>query len=38
MDKAGKLLVVESDNALREHIIMVLSDAGYEVSTECAGE
>ncbi|WP_263367284.1 trypsin-like peptidase domain-containing protein [Edaphobacter bradus] len=33
-DKAGKLLVVESDDALREHIVMVLSDAGYEVSTD----
>jgi DNA-binding response OmpR family regulator/S1-C subfamily serine protease len=33
-DNAGKLLVVESDEALREHIVTVLSDAGYEVSTE----
>jgi DNA-binding response OmpR family regulator len=32
-DKAGKLLVVESDDALREHIVTVLRDAGYEVST-----
>jgi S1-C subfamily serine protease/DNA-binding NarL/FixJ family response regulator len=32
--KAGKLLVVESDDAIREHIVAVLSDAGYEVSTE----
>jgi len=31
--KAGKLLVVESDDALRDHIVAVLSDAGYEVST-----
>src|ERR1700722_5950459 len=31
--KAGKLLVVESDDALREQIVAVLSDAGYEVST-----
>jgi serine protease Do len=31
---AGKLLVVESDDALREHIVAVLSDAGYEVSTD----
>jgi CheY-like chemotaxis protein len=31
--KAGKLLVVESDAALREQIVAVLSDAGYEVST-----
>src|SRR5215475_4469890 len=30
---AGKLLVVESDNALRELIVSVLKDAGYEVST-----
>jgi DNA-binding response OmpR family regulator/S1-C subfamily serine protease len=28
------LLVVESNDALREHIVTVLSDAGYEVSTE----
>ena len=33
-DKAGKLLVVESNDALREHIVTVLSDAGYDVSTE----
>jgi DNA-binding response OmpR family regulator/S1-C subfamily serine protease len=33
--KAGKLLVVESDDALRAHIVAVLSDAGYEVSTDC---
>src|SRR6266404_5493457 len=33
-NKAGKLLVVESDDALREHIVAVLSDAGYEVSTD----
>ena len=33
-DKAGKVLVVESDDALREHIVAVLSDAGYEVSTD----
>jgi len=31
--KTGKLLVVESDDALREQIVSVLSDAGYEVST-----
>ena len=29
-----KLLVVESDNALRENIVVALSDAGYEVSTD----
>src|ERR1700722_7706841 len=34
-DKAGKILVVESNNGLREHIVAVLSDAGYEVSTDC---
>jgi DNA-binding response OmpR family regulator len=32
--KAAKLLVVESDKALRDHIVAVLSDAGYEVSTD----
>jgi DNA-binding response OmpR family regulator/S1-C subfamily serine protease len=32
--KAGKLLVVESHDALRDHIVAVLSDAGYEVSTD----
>src|ERR1700730_2328870 len=32
--KAGKLLVVESDDALRERIVTVLTDAGYEVSTD----
>src|SRR3989449_8454478 len=36
-DKAGKVLVVESDDSLREHIVAVLSDAGYEVSTDCRG-
>src|SRR4029077_16728380 len=29
-----KLLVVESDDALRENIVAALSDAGYEVSTD----
>src|SRR5262249_27034401 len=33
--KAGKLLVVECDNALREHILTVLRDAGYEISGDC---
>ena len=33
-DKAGKVLVVESDDSLREHIVAGLSDAGYEVSTD----
>ena len=32
--KAGKLLVVESDDALREQIVAVLGHAGYEVSTD----
>src|ERR1700675_2530894 len=32
--KAGKLLVVEADDAVREQIVAVLSDAGYEVSTD----
>jgi DNA-binding response OmpR family regulator/S1-C subfamily serine protease len=32
--KAGKLLVVESDNALREQIVALLNGAGYEVSTD----
>ena len=31
--KAGKLLVVEYDDALREQIVAVLDDAGYGVST-----
>ena len=30
--KAGKLLLVESDDALREQIAAVLRDAGYTVS------
>ena len=33
-DKAGKVLVAESDDGLREHIVSVLGDAGYEVSTD----
>jgi DNA-binding response OmpR family regulator/S1-C subfamily serine protease len=32
--KAGKLLVVESDDVLREKIVAVLRDAGYTVSTD----
>jgi S1-C subfamily serine protease/DNA-binding NarL/FixJ family response regulator len=32
--KAEKLLVVESDDSLRERIVAVLSDAGYQVSTD----
>jgi S1-C subfamily serine protease len=33
--KAGKLLVVERDDALRERMLTVLRDAGYEVSGDC---
>jgi CheY-like chemotaxis protein/S1-C subfamily serine protease len=33
--RAGKLLVVECDDTLREHIVTVLRDAGYEVSGDC---
>jgi DNA-binding response OmpR family regulator len=36
-DKAKKVLVVESDDSLREHIVAVLSEAGYEVSADCRG-
>jgi DNA-binding response OmpR family regulator len=36
-DKAEKVLVVESDDGLREHIVAVLRDAGYEVSTDSRG-
>src|SRR6202167_2124369 len=32
-DKPGRVLVVESDDSLREQIVAALSDAGYEVST-----
>jgi serine protease Do len=32
--KAGKLLVVESDDSLRNNIVTALSDAGFEVSTD----
>ena len=32
--KAGKVLVVESDDSLRKQIVAVLSGAGYEVSTD----
>jgi DNA-binding response OmpR family regulator/S1-C subfamily serine protease len=34
-DKVGRVLVVESDPTLREHITAVLSDAGYDFSTDC---
>jgi serine protease Do len=33
-DKPGKILVMESDDALREQIVAVLTDAGYEISTD----
>src|SRR6266849_5336692 len=33
-DKTAKLLVVESDDALRDQIVAVLCGAGYEVSTD----
>jgi DNA-binding response OmpR family regulator len=36
-DKAQKLLVVESDDGLREQIVAVLRDAGYEASTDYRG-
>src|SRR5258707_10059298 len=36
-NKAGKLLVVESDDNLRQHIVTVLTDAGFEVSTDYRG-
>jgi DNA-binding response OmpR family regulator/S1-C subfamily serine protease len=36
-NKTGKLLVVETDDTLRMHISAVLSDAGYEVSTDYRG-
>ncbi|MGB6691724.1 MAG: trypsin-like peptidase domain-containing protein [Terracidiphilus sp.] len=36
-DQTGKLLVVESDDALRATLIAVLGDAGYNVSTDYHG-
>src|SRR6201994_362178 len=36
-NETGKLLVVESDDALKLRIVEVLSDAGYEVSTDYRG-
>ena len=33
-DQTAKLLVVESDDALRATLVAVLGDAGYEVSTD----
>jgi DNA-binding response OmpR family regulator/S1-C subfamily serine protease len=36
-DQSGKLLVVESDDALREPLVAELRDSGYEVSTDYSG-
>ena len=36
-DQTGKLLVVESDDALRATLITMLGDAGYKVSTDYRG-
>jgi S1-C subfamily serine protease/CheY-like chemotaxis protein len=36
-DQTGKLLIVESDDALRATLIAVLEDAGYRVSTDYRG-
>src|SRR6201996_4786396 len=36
-DQTGKLLVVESDDALRATLITVLEHAGYKVSTDYSG-
>lgn len=36
-DQTGKLLIVESDDALRATLITVLEDAGYEISTDYSG-
>jgi DNA-binding response OmpR family regulator/S1-C subfamily serine protease len=36
-DEAGKLLVVESDDALKATLVAVLRDAGYDVSTDYRG-
>ncbi|MFZ1937565.1 MAG: trypsin-like peptidase domain-containing protein [Terracidiphilus sp.] len=36
-DEAEKLLVVESDDALRETLVALLGSAGYTVSTDYAG-
>src|SRR5215813_786861 len=35
MNKSGKLLVVERDDARREQVLTLLRDAGYEVSGDC---
>ncbi|MHB8215606.1 MAG: trypsin-like peptidase domain-containing protein [Candidatus Sulfotelmatobacter sp.] len=36
-DKAGRVLVVESDDSLRGYTVAVLSEAGHEVSTDSGG-
>jgi DNA-binding response OmpR family regulator/S1-C subfamily serine protease len=36
-DQTGKLLIVESDDALRANLITALGDAGYNVSTDYSG-
>jgi DNA-binding response OmpR family regulator len=36
MSKPGRVLVVERDDALRERVLTVLRDAGYEVSGNCS--
>jgi len=36
-DQTGKLLVVESDEALRATLITMLGDAGYKISTDYRG-
>ncbi len=36
-DQTGKLLVVESDDALRATLVTVLGDAGYKVSSDYRG-
>jgi S1-C subfamily serine protease/CheY-like chemotaxis protein len=36
-DQNGKVLVVESDESLRATLVRVLSDSGYEVSTDYSG-
>src|SRR5215469_8529138 len=35
--RTEKVLLVESDITLRQHIASVLSDAGYEISTDYTG-
>src|ERR1700745_751575 len=35
MSKPGRVLVVERDDALRERVLAVLRDAGYEVTGNC---